>query len=178
MSCGCGTTGSTWRTESGGCGCSISSSATASCPSCGTKGIKVSTLTIQSQFKKETLSHYASHTDTFNFCTNSACPAVYYDNSGSTVIHQDEIKSKVTIKNDEPSTPLCYCKKLLKSDFYKMVEDNEPDIADKIKTIISEGKSFCEKSNPKGVCCTEDVKAFLAKRGLQWEDTGAAGCCG
>lgn len=174
MSCGCGTTA---ETESG-CGCSLSTSATASCPGCGTVGRKVSALTIQSQFKKETLSQYASHNDKFNFCTNPTCSFVYYDDSGSIVIHQDEIKSKVTIKNDDPSTPLCYCKKLLKSDFYKMVEDNIPDIANKIKTIISEGKSFCEKSNPKGVCCTEDVKAFLAKQGMAWEDAGSAGCCG
>lgn len=172
MSCGCGTTGET------GCGCSVSSSATASCPSCGTIGRKVSALTIQSQFKKETLSQYASHNDKFNFCTNPTCPFVYYDNSGSIVIHQNEIKSKVTIKNDDPSTPLCYCKKLLKSDFNKMVEESESDIANKIKTIINEGKSFCEKSNPKGVCCTEDVKAFLVKRGLLWEEVASEGCCG
>lgn len=174
MSCGCGTSGNTQS----GCGCSISPSATANCPACGTAGRKVSALTMQSQLTKEALPHFASHLDTFNFCTNPACPFVYYDDSQSIVIRQDEIKSKVTIKNDDPSTPLCYCKKLLKSDFYAMVENKDPDIADTIKTIISGGKSFCEKSNPKGVCCTEDVKSFLARHGMEWKDTGSAGCCG
>ncbi|WP_294892308.1 hypothetical protein [Sulfuricurvum sp. MLSB] len=174
MSCECGTTGD----NGSGCGCSLSSSATASCPACGTIGRKVSSLTIQSQFKKEMLENYKDHTDKFNFCMNPSCPAVYYDDSESIIIHQDEIRSKVTIKNDDLKTPLCYCKKLLKSDFFQMIEDNIPDISDKIKAIISEGKSFCEKSNPKGVCCTEDVKTFLAEYGMAWESQDASrGCC-
>ena len=45
--------------------------------------------------------------------------------------------------------------------------------AQKIKAIIKGGKSFCEKSNPKGVCCTEDVKEFLKSHNIEWDNENA-----
>lgn len=161
-----------------GCECATSQDASTSCPACKELGKRVSALTIKSQLKKETLEYYASHIDSFNFCNNPKCKFVYYDESKSILITQNEIKSKVTIKNDDPTTPLCYCQKLLKKDFFAMLEAGEQNISTKLQEIIASGKSFCEKSNPKGVCCTEDVKAFVASHGLVWENSSASsGCC-
>jgi len=173
-SCDCSTSSDTQS----GCGCSSSASAGVKCPACHTVGRKVSALTAKSQLKKEVASFYEAHLEELNFCTNPACSYVYYDESGSVLIHQDEIKSKVTIKNNDLSTPLCYCQKLLKKDFYSMVSAGEKNIASKLKAIIASGKSFCEKSNPKGVCCTEDVKAFVESHGIAWDDGSTSqGCC-
>jgi hypothetical protein len=172
--CDCSTTTDTQS----GCGCSSSAGAGTPCPACGTYGRKISALTAKSQLKKEVASFYSDRLDSLNFCTNPSCSFVYYDDSGSALIHQDEIKSKVTLKNNDLATPLCYCQKLLKKDFYAMVAAGEENIAAKLKAIIASGKSFCEKSNPKGVCCTEDVKAFVESHGITWEDScSSGGCC-
>ncbi|MDQ1339639.1 MAG: hypothetical protein QG567_792, partial [Campylobacterota bacterium] len=40
---------------------------------------------------------------------------------------------------------------------------------------IARGKSFCEKSNPKGVCCTDDVKAFVESHGRTGGECRPAG---
>ena len=174
MSCDCSTSSDTQS----GCGCSSSASASAHCPVCGVLGRKISALTAKSQLKKEVASYYHSHLDSLNFCTNPTCSFVYYDDSGSVLIHQDEIKCKVTIKNDDLTTPLCYCQKLLKKDFYAMVAAGEENIGAKLKAIIADGRSFCEKSNPKGICCTEDVKAFVESHGVIWDDgCSRGGCC-
>jgi hypothetical protein len=64
-----------------------------------------------------------------------------------------------------------FCRKLLKANVTAMIKKNEPDIAKKVKAIISEGKSFCEKSNPKGTCCTEDITSFLKEYGIDFKET-------
>ncbi|WP_345974909.1 hypothetical protein [Sulfurimonas sp. HSL3-7] len=157
------------KKESPSCGCATQVNAASVCPQCHQKGSKVEAVTVQSQLKKEPLSNMHSTRDAFNFCTNPVCDTVYYADDGSESFGQKEIKSKVTLKNDDPKTPLCYCKKLLKGDVLAMIEKGEPDIAEKVKAIIANGKSFCEKSNPKGTCCTDDVKNFLAGFGISWE---------
>lgn len=158
------------------CGCLTNKSADEACPKCGIKGLKVSQTTLKSQLKKELVDGLKTLED-FNFCTNPVCDTVYYRDE--ILFNQNDIKSKVTIKNSHPDTPLCYCKSLLKKDFYHMLETNEANIGSKIKAIISDGKSFCEKSNPKGVCCTEDVKEFLKSYNINWDDdiNTKLGCC-
>ncbi len=152
------------------CGCSTESKALNACPDCGTIGIKVKAITVKSQLKKEKLGTMASSIDDFSFCTHPKCHTVYYSNDAAETFSEEDVKSKVALKNDDPKTPLCYCKKLLKRDVLEMIEKSEPNIAATVKAIIAEGKSFCEKSNPKGVCCTEDVKDFLADHGISWEE--------
>ncbi len=155
------------------CGCSVESEALNACPVCGTTGIKVKAITVKSQLKKEKLSTLASSIDDFSFCTHPECHIVYYSNDAAETFGEDDVKSKVALKNDDPNTPLCYCKKLLKKDVLAMIANSELNIAVKVKAIIAEGKSFCEKSNPKGVCCTEDVKDYLAVHGISWQEPKA-----
>jgi len=167
------------------CGCSTESKAPSVCPECHKAGIKVKAVTIRSQLKKEPLGNMRASADAFSFCTEPGCDTVYYADNGKEAFGQADVKSKVALKNDDPRTPLCYCKKLLKKDVLQMIENREPGIAAKVRTIISEGKSFCEKSNPRGVCCTEDVKAYLSDRGISWEEprislfssTPPSSCC-
>ena len=159
----------TEKKESPSCRCATQVNATSVCPQCRQKGSNVEAITVKSQLKKEALSSMRSGMAAFNFCSNPGCDTVYYANDGSESFGQKEIKSKVTLKNSDPKTPLCYCKKLLKRDVLAMIENNEANIAEKVKAIIAEGKSFCEKSNPKGTCCTDDVKHFLAGYGIPWE---------
>lgn len=159
------------KIETESCGCATQEEATHRCPHCGKSGSKVDAITIKSQLKKEARANMKSGLDAFNFCTNPECATVYYSSDRSETFSQSDVKSKVTIKNDDPKTPLCYCKKLLKESVIEMIQSNEPDIAKKVKAIISEGKSFCEKSNPKGRCCTEDITSFLKEYGIDFNET-------
>ena len=151
------------------CGCATQESTTVACPNCHQHGSNVDAVTVKAQLKKEVRSHMRLSLDDFNFCANPKCDTVYYANDGSETFAQNDIKSKVTVKNDDPKTPLCYCRKLLKENVITMIENNESDIAEKVKTIIASGRSICEKTNPRGTCCTEDVKEFLAGYGIPWE---------
>jgi hypothetical protein len=161
----------TVKKESSACGCGDTIEAVGKCPNCNSKGTVVSGVTIKAQLKKEKFENLTTSKDDFNFCNTPKCDTVYYSNDGSQTYSQTDIKSKITIKNDDPKTPLCYCKKLLKENVIEMIKNNEPDIAKKIKAIISDGKSFCEKSNPKGTCCTEDITSFLKEYDINFNET-------
>lgn len=175
MSCGCSGVS---PSEGSSCGCQASAVSSSLCPKCGSHGRAVSAVTIKSQLQKDALALLDGDLDDFGFCENPSCDTVYYRQKDGKTFGQKEINSRVTLKNDDPNTPLCYCKKLLKKDFYEMLERGETDIAAKIKAVIASGKSFCEKSNPKGVCCTEDVKIFLKSHDIEWDDGEAkTGCC-
>jgi uncharacterized protein with NRDE domain len=157
------------KTPTTDCGCSTYANSNTVCPNCNRQGININGITIKSQLKKELFNEMKSSIDNFNFCTNAKCDTVYYSCDSNEIFFQKDIKSKVTIKNDNPKTPLCYCRKLLKENVIKMINDGKEDIAAKVKSILSEGKSFCEKSNPKGVCCTEDIKDFLSQFDISWD---------
>ena len=139
------------------------------CPTCEQKGQKLQSQTIKAQLKKALLSSISVSLENFNFCTNATCDTVYYADDRSVHFGQSAIKTKVTLKNSDPKTPLCYCRKLLKEDVYKMINNKETNISQKVRDIIASGKSVCEKSNPKGICCTEDVKYFLETLAIPWE---------
>ncbi len=155
-------------TQSSDCGCSSTPKAEHTCPHCKEAGLKISEVTLKAQLKKEHYSELKNEANNFNFCKNPACDTVYYSNDGSESYNQSQVKSKITVKNDDPKTPLCYCKKLLKRDVIKMIEDGEENISTKIKTKISEGKTFCEKANPKGSCCTSEIKSFLKNYNIEF----------
>jgi len=144
------------------CNCSSNISTKIACPICGQIGHKVTGITIKAQLKKEKFKGMSHDKDEFNFCSNPSCDNVYYSNDKKQNFTQADIKSKVTIKNNDPKTPLCYCKKLLKKDVIEMINRGEKDIGKKVRDIISQGKTFCEKANPKGSCCTKEVGDFLA----------------
>ncbi|MFT7861179.1 MAG: hypothetical protein ABXS93_09665 [Sulfurimonas sp.] len=163
----------TTNNQTSNCECSTTINSNTHCPICNSKGLNVKEITIKSQLNKDILDNLKTPMSEFNFCNNPKCDTVYYSNDGNEVFSQTDIKSKVTIKNDNPKTPLCYCRKLLKERVLKMIENKETNIYDKIKSIISEGKSFCEKSNPKGVCCTDDIKNFLTKNGVNLNESKA-----
>ena len=141
-----------------------------SCPQCSKAGKTVNPVTIKAQLLKEKQETMSNAFDAFCFCTTPDCRAVYYAKDGSETFYETDIKAKVTIKNDDPSTPLCYCHKYKKADALEdMKEMDAKALVKKIKGIISQDKSFCQKANPKGSCCTSDIKSWLARHNIPWE---------
>lgn len=152
------------------CSCGTANKALNACPTCNSKGTVVSGITIKSQLKKEKFENIQHQKDDFNFCNTKKCDTVYYSNDGKEFYNQEDIKSKVAVKNEDLKTPLCYCKKLLKQNVVDMINNKEENIAQKVKDIVSDGKHFCEKANPRGVCCTEDIINFLADYGIDYNE--------
>lgn len=140
------------------------------CPQCGKEGKSVKEETIKAQLLKEKREHLRSNMGSFHFCTSPECRVVYYNKRGDECFYEADIKAKVTIKNDDPATPLCYCHKYKKADALEDMKHLDPKaLVKKIKAIISKDKSFCQKANPKGSCCTADIKSWLAERNIPWE---------
>lgn len=98
----------TTKKESNSCGCATQEEVAYACPTCHKSGSNVDAITIKSQLKKALRERMNLSMDAFNFCTNPQCDTVYYANDGSQIYTQTDIKSKVTIKNSDPKTPLCY----------------------------------------------------------------------
>ena len=139
------------------------------CPECGKSGKTVNPVTIKSQLAKEKRETLVSEMDDFCFCTTPECGVVYYSKDGKEIFHEADVKSKVTIKNDDPATPLCYCHKYKKADALADMKVMEPKaLVKKIRAMI-DGEKFCQKANPKGSCCTADIKRWLAKHNIPWE---------
>ena len=169
--------------QEAGCGCGTADIAINLCPHCNSKGIELSAVTLKAHLRKEKFQTMSSSKDDFNFCTTPKCDTVYYSNDGEETFSQADVRSKVAIKNDDLKTPLCYCKKLLKQNVLDMIKNKEEDIPTKISKIISEGKTFCEKANPRGTCCPEEITKFLADYGIDYGDStsptcGDGGSCG
>lgn len=143
---------------------------TSPCPKCGKAGKSVKAVTINAQLLKEKRENMKSDMESFHFCTSPECGVVYYNKNGNECFYEGDIKAKVTIKNDDPTTPLCYCHKYKKGDALEDIKQLDPKaVVKKIKGIISRDKSFCQKANPKGSCCTSDIKSWLAERNIPWE---------
>jgi len=164
------------NTKTSGCGCGSADIAINVCPHCNSEGIELSAITLKAHLNKEKYQTMSSSKDDFNFCTTPKCDTVYYSNDGEETFSQADVRTKVAIKNDDLKTPLCYCKKLLKQNVLDMIKNKEEDIPTKISKIISEGKTFCEKANPRGTCCPEEITKFLADYGIDYGDSKSPTC--
>lgn len=156
------------------CGCEPIEDSNTSCPHCGSKGGKISAITIEAQLKEKNLQNLNSNKNSFNFCDAAMCPIVYYSDDQSEIFNQIDIKNKVSIKNTNLDTPLCYCQNLTKRDVLTMIERKEKNIVEKIKTILHNGVCSCEQTNPRGVTCAEDLTIFLLKYGIIYDTNTTA----
>ena len=141
------------------------------CPKCDVQGKSIDEVTIKAQLKKEKRETMGSKPDELIFCNSSGCGVVYYSSSNNELFFEEDVKSKVTCKNEDPATPLCYCRKYKKADAQRDMQNMEDkELVQHIKKILSQGKSSCKKTNPKGSCCTADIKKWLKKYGIIWDD--------
>jgi hypothetical protein len=123
----------------------------------------------------------------YNFCESKECPVVYYhDSYGQTNgpgsrFNLDHMINRVTVKDDDPATQLCYCFKVRKGE--ALIEIERTGTVD-IKALINRRRKpgqdcFCEKSNPRGQSCTGDIRNWLAAQGIivaPDEDICGCGC--
>ncbi|MBF0590128.1 MAG: hypothetical protein HQL53_13480 [Magnetococcales bacterium] len=124
----------------------------------------------------------------YSFCESPDCNVVYYHSIPSqasglpgAVFTIDRLINKVTVKDDSLDTPLCYCFKVLKGE---ALDEISRTGGVEIKALMNRRRKpgqgcFCEKSNPRGDCCTGDIRGWLTAQGLEVgsdEDTCGCGC--
>ncbi len=122
----------------------------------------------------------------YSFCESPGCDVVYYHSlpsqaGGSTgaVFTTGQLINRVTVKDGSPDTPLCYCFKVLKGEALdEIARTGGVDIKALMDRRRKPGQDcFCERSNPRGDCCTADIRDWLSAQGLDVDpDEDICGC--
>ncbi|MEG3639313.1 hypothetical protein [Magnetococcus sp. PR-3] len=149
------------------------------CPVCGGEGPEVPQVTprftLKSSFRKDVLEHGHYH-----FCETPTCDVVYFSCDGKQQFTTAQLINRVTVKDEDPKTPLCYCYRILKQHALKQLEkQGNTDVVAMIKARMQERPSQCLKFNPRGRCCTGDIEQWLQKQGVELaeKNEGDDRCC-
>jgi uncharacterized protein with PIN domain len=130
--------------------CCTVDDATATCPSCGVRGRKVGSVTLESLVPGRTFEG-----STWKFCRTTDCAIAYYN--GGNIIPVDAVCVVISQKTTAASRPVCYC-------FGHSARDIEDDHAGTIAADIKErcrrGEDRCPETNPQGSCCLGNVLAL------------------
>lgn len=131
-----------------------------SCPKCGIKGAKVEHITVQNLL----LDKFKSQIDNesfYTFCKNPSCDVVYYPCEG-VIFYKNNLKEKVTLKDDELDVKTCYCFNVTKGDIVDEVKrTGDCKVLEIIKAKMKDHGCFCETSNPQGSCCLANNMVFI-----------------
>lgn len=130
------------------------------CPSCATAGRPVKATTLRSlvdpgrQLDLET---------DFRFCPAHACPVVYFDVTGTTVMEAD-LRVPVWQKREDVTVPVCYCFGWTEERIRSEIEETGKSTAvSSISAQVKAGACTCEISNPQGSCCLGNVSAVVKR---------------
>jgi len=118
------------------------------CPENGLEYAEVSTRTIIHHLKHPW--RWMDTAQRYYFCDDPSCDVVYFGDDDS-VIHRDDLRTAVGIKENTASSLLCYCFGITKAD-----ADKEPSLRGYVIQKTKAGLCSCETSNPSGRCCLKD----------------------
>lgn len=126
------------------------------CPRNGRPGKAVPRQTLQSLILVDLYDLSASE---YWFCDAADCSIVYYDVHGGTIT-LDQVRVPVWQKqSDDPTVPVCYCRKLTTAMIQEEVYLNGHSSATVLVTaIIQAGRCACDLTNPQGTCCLGNVR--------------------
>lgn len=153
------------------------------CPTCQNAGTPVNRITPQHTLKGPFRSTLSSE-DNYHFCENPECDTVYFSADGEQSFSSKQLINRVTCKDSSPETPLCYCYKITKGDALKEYQESgESTVSQQIEQKMTEKSCFCDKSNPRGICCTDEIKDWLKERGMKQRESNSkesscsSSCC-
>lgn len=130
------------------------------CPTCNNKAKNVKLITLKSLLKStalETLNANVNH----YFCSSKECDVVYFDADNKKYLISD-IKVAVHQKDDDVTTPICYCFDWTKEKIEKFVKQElSPNPIEHIRKNIKEDRCGCEVNNPQGGCCLGNVSKYI-----------------
>jgi hypothetical protein len=112
-------------------------------------------------------------TGTYNFCSTSDCPVVYFDDDRSNhCFTVDDLRIRVGLKAKEDPIALCYCFGFDESHMREEIsQTGETTIPETISRFIHEGLCACDARNPSGMCCLGEVNKAAKLLKLQLSQT-------
>ncbi|NOR52299.1 MAG: hypothetical protein GQ470_06725 [Gammaproteobacteria bacterium] len=149
------------------------------CPSCDQPGQLVNEITPRHTLKGSLRKTLSTTTD-YHFCENPTCDTVYFNRDGEQIFTTEQLINRVTCKDPSPETPLCYCFKITKGDaLYEYQDSHQSSVLEVIEEKMGERSCFCDKSNPRGICCTTEIKVWLKAKGIEGNESPSTdSCCG
>ena len=143
------------------------------CPSCGQRGVVVDAITPKHTLKGAKRKEVVANA-TYCFCENPECDLVYYRVGSGQGFSTADLINRVTLKDEHPDTRLCYCFKISKGEVLARKErDGMVDVGALFRERKGDKACFCDKSNPRGACCTGDINRWAQSHGIDEIE----GCC-
>jgi len=150
------------------------------CPQCQASGQPIDRVTPRHTLKKE-FRDTIGDDNNYHFCETPDCNTVYFSSDGLQHFTTEQLINRVTSKDSSPETPLCYCYKITKGDALKEYQaSGESTVIQQIEQKMTEKPCFCDKSNPRGVCCTSEIKTWLKEQGMKQHEKNSScssSCC-
>lgn len=132
--------------------------ATVLCPSSGTKGKKVGSVTLHALVKDEFRQEIVADAD-YYFCDATGCDVVYFTTDGRTIT-KSQLKVEVGVKEATGDRPLCYCfGHSVASIKTELLNLGKTTAIEDIRTKMADPGCSCPTTNPSGACCLGTVKA-------------------
>ena len=124
-----------------------------SCPICGTKGKKVSSVTVKSLIKGDFL--FDENQDIY-LCVNKKCSVAYYQENHPKCYYKEEVLVPIWFKEKYDQYMVCYCHQIYLNDIVELVQHiDEPNLTKKdvCKYLNKQHQEDCLHQNPLGTCC-------------------------
>lgn len=140
------------------------------CPSCGSRGSRVSRTTLEHQVTGELGS------EPYRFCRTVGCAVVYFGTTSGHTVATDALVGRVGQKEAAADRPVCTCFGFSAADIAGEVADTcRSTIPEQIRERCAALEARCEETNPSGKCCLAEAQS-IAKEAL--DKVWATGCCG
>jgi len=97
----------------------------------------------------------------YSICLNEDCDVVYY--SDDVIYKKEDVKVPVWFKRDANPKYICYCSRVTEEDIKRAIEDGANTLKDVIIKTGAMKNCNCEINNPKGKCCSNDIKKVMEK---------------
>ena len=117
--------------------------------------------------------------DGFRYCPDPRCPVAWFHPETHHVIHKNQLKVRIGMKETEGPRPICYC-------FGHDAADLEADIRARgtseipasIASKCRQGLGRCEETNPQGSCCLGNINQVIQAALGQSDGMGGMGGMG
>lgn len=134
------------------------------CPTCGTVGRPVDTLTLKALLAVPLTELKGDH---YRFCGEPECPTVYYrlGDDGPRAFREPQLRERVHQKHPvDGDVPVCYCFRHTPDTIREEVlVTGQSTAVRRVTAGIQAGKCACEIRNPQGSCCLGNVRAAVRR---------------
>jgi hypothetical protein len=127
------------------------------CPQCGGIGIPVRSETLAAHLPREVRLRVA---DAAEFCSDSHCPVVYFDDFGSVVL-RDIFAGPIAGK--DPDGVLCSCFGLTREDVEADIAEGAPTRTRATVLKAQSDEARCQTCAPNGRSCLAAVQGYYMK---------------